>query len=450
MSRYSAPLSFSSSPFLFPFSLTLTGNWDITTKLSLSYYNLAVESFNSSEYLDCKLHIEGAIALNPKIHEYFSLKGKAEYYLGEYHEAYEDYKRCLQLNPENEEIRMRLLQFDKEMNLNDLEGTGGGREGGMSSVSGLMSGSGGSISERYSQREDVGMRRSSHLSGSSSAPSLALGTTKSHPTKVSIALPSLPSSALPDSVSVSYCTSLLPSINPYLAQTMISSELLKERRKELNNVIHGTRTNIEEKNELWKILEDVKLLAGQYREPLKLGEKRRTLEPLTQKEMGAPSEVGDDRQEEDDVGDGAHQRTITRGESGGGGDGAGAGSKKSLKKNLVPVTAIALKRRSEEISRQARLNPLVRGISSTPNDHKELRGNRTAPLPISNSSPFRGVKLLSSSHRLGRGKRRDEGGGESLSLQSHSQLLSLSLSSTHQSNSGVGVPKRVIRVIEQD
>jgi hypothetical protein len=236
---------------------------------------------------------------------------------------------------------------------------------------------------------------------------------------------------------------------------MISSELLKERRKELNHVIHESCTSIAEKNELWKIMDDVKLLAGQYREPLKGAKQRNSF---------SQREGRDDRQERDEREE--TEEEETRGE-GGGGEGEGEGKrenqrthKKTQKKKIIvplppPSTAIALKKRSEEISRQARLNPLVRGISSASSPY-DSENHRTAPLPLpishSSSSPFRPMKLLSSSHRLGRGATGGTGGGGSQSLHSHShsQLVSLSLSSAGHSSSSGALPKRVIRVIEQN
>ena len=50
--------------------------WDIQTRLSLIHYTIAIENFNLAEYRDCEKQLSVCIELNPKVSEYYAVRGK--------------------------------------------------------------------------------------------------------------------------------------------------------------------------------------------------------------------------------------------------------------------------------------------------------------------------------------------------------------------------------------
>ncbi len=85
--------------------------WIISTRLSITYYNVACDYFNESAFADAELHLTQAIQNNPKVAEYYLTRGKARYYAGSYQSAYEDFKKTLEMDPKNAEAKKRLEQF---------------------------------------------------------------------------------------------------------------------------------------------------------------------------------------------------------------------------------------------------------------------------------------------------------------------------------------------------
>ena len=88
--------------------------WAIKTRLSLTYYLLATDLFNDSDFASADAALTQAIANNPKVAAYYGTRGTCRYYLGAYGEAYEDYRQCLELDPGNDEVRLKLQhQYEK-------------------------------------------------------------------------------------------------------------------------------------------------------------------------------------------------------------------------------------------------------------------------------------------------------------------------------------------------
>ena len=79
-------------------------DWDISTRQSLSYYSLAVDSFNEGQYQHTEKLLNDAICYNPKVSEYFLLRGRSRYYLGDFEGARLDYNEAYRLNPESTEV----------------------------------------------------------------------------------------------------------------------------------------------------------------------------------------------------------------------------------------------------------------------------------------------------------------------------------------------------------
>jgi hypothetical protein len=324
---------------------------------------------------------------------------------------------------------------------------------------------------------------SSSSSHSSSTPTL---TSSHHGTKVSLQLPSIPasftSSSLPTSISVTYCTSLLPSLNPHLTQAMISSELLKERKKELQAIIHERNISIDGKHELWRMLEDVKTHAGQYREPLKGRGREGEKQTKRLSRVSSSSQGGEDAGESE--GEVVPTTITTPPSSSTAVKTHKQGKRKSSKE--VPVTAIALQRRSAELSRKAQLNPIIRGVSSSasspfllssPSDQRT--NSHTTPLPLHapSSSSASATPLLAPTRTAiiptgesSRGMKTNHKQKKTRPPEHHhhqrqqqqrslspstslSQMLSLSLSSSQQLSStsqSENSPKRVIRILQHD
>lgn len=95
-------------------------SWNIKTRLSLTYYLLATDFFNESSFDSADAALTLAIENNPKVASYFATRGTCRFYMGAYQEAYDDYKRCLALDPYNEDVRMKLKQqFEKARSSTD-------------------------------------------------------------------------------------------------------------------------------------------------------------------------------------------------------------------------------------------------------------------------------------------------------------------------------------------
>lgn len=267
------------------------------TKLSVTYYNLAVEYFNDAKYADCKIQMEGAVGLNNKIGEYFSLKGKAEYYLGQYDEAYSDFKRALELNPNDKDLKLRLVQFEKENGWDDCEEL--------------------STTHQAEVSESI-----PHSRSRKSNPPVKV---KVQPSAINITTDPLglcddfskiaTREDLDTPLELSYCTSLLPTLNPYMAAPMLASELAKKKQRRVKEVTHS-RTSME-RGTLWKVVENISAQAEKQRQPLS---------------KNVPEH------------------------------------KKSKPQRKPASSAVALKRLSEEISREAAKRPLLQGIKSCRDD----------------------------------------------------------------------------------
>lgn len=111
-------------------------DWNIKTKLSLSHYIIGTNYFNQSKFYESDLELTKAISYNPRVSEYYALRGKAKYYLSDFVTSHSDYKKALELNPENTEIKLRLQQFEdpnNSSNNNNNSGSGGINRGMFSS-----------------------------------------------------------------------------------------------------------------------------------------------------------------------------------------------------------------------------------------------------------------------------------------------------------------------------
>ncbi|KAJ1408994.1 hypothetical protein B484DRAFT_456195 [Ochromonadaceae sp. CCMP2298] len=90
-------------------------DWEIRTRLSLSHYLIGTQHFNKHQYQQTERELTRAISFNPKVSEYYVVRGKTLYYQSQFQQSYVDFKQALALNPHNEEVRELLAQFDDEV-----------------------------------------------------------------------------------------------------------------------------------------------------------------------------------------------------------------------------------------------------------------------------------------------------------------------------------------------
>lgn len=71
-----------------------------------------IELFNiKNEIKEAEIKLTKAIEYNPKISEYFTVRGRTRYLLCDYSGSFEDYSESIRLNPENDDVREALKQF---------------------------------------------------------------------------------------------------------------------------------------------------------------------------------------------------------------------------------------------------------------------------------------------------------------------------------------------------
>jgi tetratricopeptide (TPR) repeat protein len=89
-------------------------DWEIKTRLSLTHYLIATVYFNQSQFFETQLELDKAIKYNPKVSEYFFVRGRTHYFQSNFQQAYADFKKALELDGSNNEVREWLSQFDDE------------------------------------------------------------------------------------------------------------------------------------------------------------------------------------------------------------------------------------------------------------------------------------------------------------------------------------------------
>eukprot|EP00603_Paraphysomonas_imperforata_P008587 CAMPEP_0114424570 /NCGR_PEP_ID=MMETSP0103-20121206/6765_1 /TAXON_ID=37642 ORGANISM="Paraphysomonas imperforata, Strain PA2" /NCGR_SAMPLE_ID=MMETSP0103 /ASSEMBLY_ACC=CAM_ASM_000201 /LENGTH=611 /DNA_ID=CAMNT_0001593333 /DNA_START=614 /DNA_END=2449 /DNA_ORIENTATION=- len=292
-------------------------NWDIMTKLSMSHYLLAVDYFNDSKYLSCYEQIDGAILLNGKVPEYYALRGKAAYFQGLYHEAYLDFKKVLDKNPNDVEILKFMRQFEsppeKESdNSNNLfVGIKPRGELETRNVTDDM---------RKDQKIRKPPKKVKVKPSEVTIINDPLGVNNDYERLASwTTLPTGEQKDLNAPIQVSKSTSLLPKVNPYLAASVVYHDAAKPRIAELNSTVHS-RTSVEESN-LWSLIRQAEVQGRAQRKP-----KIEKHAGLTESQILA---------------------------------------KKTCK---IPPSSTGLKRRSQERSKEAMKNPLVAGVVTSYND----------------------------------------------------------------------------------
>lgn len=111
-------------------------DWDIKTRLSLTHYLIGTVYFNESRFHETLRELDKAIQFNPKVAEYYFVRGRTHYFQSQFQPAYADFKKALELDGSNNEVREWLSQFDDEQrppvtaDASQQRGrTGGGHQG---------------------------------------------------------------------------------------------------------------------------------------------------------------------------------------------------------------------------------------------------------------------------------------------------------------------------------
>ena len=91
-------------------------NWQTTTRLSMIHYMAGLQLFNEGLYNSSEIEFTIAIKHNCNVSQYFASRGKAYFYQHLLDKAYDDYKEALRLDPNNQDVLMRIQQFDPSSN----------------------------------------------------------------------------------------------------------------------------------------------------------------------------------------------------------------------------------------------------------------------------------------------------------------------------------------------
>lgn len=210
-------------------------DWTIRTKLSMTHYLIAAELFNTGDFRSTERELSQAIIQNPKVSEYYSVRGKARYYLADFKGAFNDFKKCIEIDPNNKDIAERLQQFEQHGGLDSDE-------------------------QSFLQQDDTAVL--SNTTSTQDVLKLILNP------KAARKLPSisLKSSALQDISDMKKSSShwessqvYLPKISPNMTAPLMASIATKEVNVEVKKVIDA-RVDVK-KDHLWKLMTNAKTLA---------------------------------------------------------------------------------------------------------------------------------------------------------------------------------------------
>ncbi|KAJ8600909.1 hypothetical protein CTAYLR_005050 [Chrysophaeum taylorii] len=96
---------------------------NVRTRLSISHYNVATALFNDGDYGHAEVEFSLAIELNGKVARYFAGRGMAAYHRCKLDAAAADFREALRLDPDLDDIRNRLRQFEGQAHTGVLTGT---------------------------------------------------------------------------------------------------------------------------------------------------------------------------------------------------------------------------------------------------------------------------------------------------------------------------------------
>jgi tetratricopeptide (TPR) repeat protein len=86
-------------------------DWDVNTRLSLVRHAFGVKLFNEGRFQEAEIEFTTAISHNPKVSLYYTHRGNAMFHQLKYDLAHEDYAMALEIDPDNDDLRYRIAQF---------------------------------------------------------------------------------------------------------------------------------------------------------------------------------------------------------------------------------------------------------------------------------------------------------------------------------------------------
>lgn len=92
-------------------------DFDVKVRISMTHYLLGTKMFNDCRFEAAEKEMSMAIHFNGRVSEYFAVRGKSRFYLGDYTGAHSDYLRAIELNPRSTDILDRLRQFENSNHL---------------------------------------------------------------------------------------------------------------------------------------------------------------------------------------------------------------------------------------------------------------------------------------------------------------------------------------------
>jgi len=248
-------------------------NWEVKVRLSMAYYMIGSNLFNQSKYKQSEKCLDDAIYANPKIAEYYSVRGRARYYQGDYSGACADYKKALELHPGNEEIAARLKQFYTETGMNESDAAvakSSGVQPVLRPVPVLRDGTEPIIPSPEDVKEMM-----LHPHRARNAPGLP-GMRNYLKTRIRPTTKLFQSTSAPDLTThknilgspTTYCSSLLPKVNPNMLGAIAAAVLAENSRKVVNDIIHSTVDN--SKDTVWTVLDAAKAISIEHANNRKL------------------------------------------------------------------------------------------------------------------------------------------------------------------------------------
>lgn len=89
----------------------LPDNSDIQARVAVIHYQFGIELFNRAQFEKAELEFCNAIMQDATVAEYHVRKGDAARYLEKHEAACADYQRALQLNPHDQETKVRYIAY---------------------------------------------------------------------------------------------------------------------------------------------------------------------------------------------------------------------------------------------------------------------------------------------------------------------------------------------------
>ena len=241
-------------------------NWEVKVRLSMAFYMIGSNLFNQSKYKQSERYLDDAIYANPKISEYYAVRGRARYYQGDYSGACTDYKRALELNPGNEEIAARLKQFYTETGMNESDAAVAKASGVQPVLKPIPLLRGGPEPVVPSPKDVQDMMLHPHRARN--PPGLPgmrnyLKTRIRPSTKLfqSASSPALATHRDVLGQPTTYCSSLLPKVNPNMLGAIAAAVIAENSRKVVNDIMQTHVDN--SKDTVWTVIDTVKEISIQ-------------------------------------------------------------------------------------------------------------------------------------------------------------------------------------------